>query len=83
VEVVETTTSKGAIRMKITTIGLDLAQSIFQVHAVDGDGNVVVRKALRRAQVLTFFKQTPPCDERCALVLAETPGSADKLCPWS
>jgi len=47
--------------MKITTVGLDLAKSVFQVHAVDGDGNVVVRRALRRAQVLTFFKQTPPC----------------------
>jgi transposase len=47
--------------MKITTIGLDLAKSVFQVHAVDSDGNVVVRKALRRAQVLAFFKQTPPC----------------------
>lgn len=47
--------------MKIITIGLDLAKSVFQVHAVDGDGNVVVKKALRRAQVLTFFKQTPPC----------------------
>lgn len=47
--------------MKIITIGLDLAKSIFQVHAVNGDGNVLVRKALRRAQVLTFFKQTPPC----------------------
>jgi transposase len=47
--------------MEVTTIGLDLAKSVFQVHAVDGDGNVVVRKALRRAQVLAFFKQTPPC----------------------
>jgi hypothetical protein len=47
VEVVQTTTGKGAIRMKIITIGLDLAKSVFQVHAVDGDGNVVVRKAMR------------------------------------
>ena len=46
--------------MQITTVGLDLAKSVFQVHAVDGDGNVV-RKALRRVQVLAFFKQTPPC----------------------
>src|SRR5258707_15396980 len=61
VEVFERPRAKGAIRMEITTIGLDLAKSVFQVHAVDGDGNVVVRKALRRAQVLAFFKQTPPC----------------------
>lgn len=47
--------------MEITTIGLDLAKSVFQVHAVDADGKVIVRKALRRAQVLPFFKGTPPC----------------------
>lgn len=47
--------------MEITTIGLDLAKSVFQVHAVDRDGNVVVRKALRRAQVLAFFERTAPC----------------------
>jgi transposase len=47
--------------MQITTVGLDLAKSIFQVHAIDSDGKVVVRKALRRAQVLAFFKQTPAC----------------------
>lgn len=47
--------------MQITTIGLDLAKSIFQVHAVDNEGNVLVRKALRRTQVLPFFRQTPPC----------------------
>jgi transposase len=47
--------------MEITTIGLDLAKSVFQVHAVDADGKVIVRKALRRAQVLPFFRNTPPC----------------------
>lgn len=47
--------------MEIIAIGLDLAKSVFQVHAVDADGKVVVRKALRRAQVLPFFKCTPPC----------------------
>ncbi len=47
--------------MEITTIGLDLAKSVFQVHAVDADGKIVVRKALRRAQVLPFFKTTPLC----------------------
>ena len=47
--------------MEITTIGLDLAKSIFQVHGVDASGNVVVRKALRRAQVLPFFQRTPRC----------------------
>ena len=47
--------------MEITTIGLDLAKSIFQVHGVDASGNVVVRKALRRSQVLPFFERTPRC----------------------
>jgi transposase len=39
----------------ITTIGLDLAKSVFQVHAVDAMGSVVMRKRLRRSQVLAFF----------------------------
>ena len=45
--------------MEITTIGLDLAKSIFQVHGVDATGEVVVRKALRRAQMLPFFAKLP------------------------
>ncbi|MEO9299902.1 IS110 family transposase [Devosia alba] len=47
--------------MQITTIGLDLAKRVFQVHAVDPSGDVVVRKALRRSQVLPFFTKLPPC----------------------
>ena len=47
--------------MQITTVGLDLAKRIFQVHAVDASGAVVVRKALRRSQVLPFFTKLPPC----------------------
>lgn len=47
--------------MEITTIGLDLAKSIFQVHAIDASGNVVVKKAFRRAQVLPFFGKLAPC----------------------
>jgi transposase len=47
--------------MEISTIGLDLAKSVFQVHAVDAAGKAVVRKALRRAQVLPFFAKLPPC----------------------
>ena len=39
----------------ITTIGLDLAKNVFQVHAVDEAGNVVARKRLRRGQVLVFL----------------------------
>ncbi len=47
--------------MQISTIGLDLAKNVFQVHGVDGAGTVVVRKALRRAQVLPFFAKLSPC----------------------
>jgi len=47
--------------MEITTIGLDLAKSIYQVHAVDAGGEVAIRKALRRRQVLAFFAKLPPC----------------------
>ena len=47
--------------MEINTIGLDLAKNIFQVHGVDAAGTVVVRQALRRAQVLPFFTKLTPC----------------------
>ena len=47
--------------MEISTIGLDLAKNVFQVHGVDAAGTVVVRKALRRAQVLPFFAKLPHC----------------------
>ncbi len=47
--------------MKITTIGVDLAKTVFQVHGIDGSGKAVVRKRLRRNQVLTFFAQLPTC----------------------
>ena len=45
----------------VTTIGLDIAKSIFQVHAVDAHGNVVVRRQLKRRHVLGFFEKLPPC----------------------
>ena len=48
--------------MQITTIGLDPAKHVFQVHAIDAAGVVVIRKALRRAQLLLpFFAKLPPC----------------------
>jgi transposase len=46
---------------KITTIGLDLAKSVFHVHAVAEDGRVVIRRALRRSQLLEFFCSVEPC----------------------
>ncbi|MFP4569797.1 IS110 family transposase, partial [Rhodosalinus sp.] len=44
-----------------TTIGIDLAKSVFQVHGVDADGAILVKRKLRRAQVLTFFAGLEPC----------------------
>ncbi len=43
------------------TIGLDLAKSVFQVHGVDSGGAVVLRRQLRRSQVLAFFARFEPC----------------------
>jgi transposase len=47
--------------MQITTIGLDIAKHVFQVHGVDAAEKVVVRKQLRRSQVIAFFASLPPC----------------------
>lgn len=55
--------------MKITTIGLDLAKNVFQIHGVDEYGKVRVRRTLRRAQVLPYFSNLPACRigmEACA-----------------
>jgi transposase len=46
---------------KITTIGLDLAKNVFQIHAIDETDGLVMRRPLRRGQVLTFFAGLPPC----------------------
>lgn len=46
---------------KITTVGLDLAKSVFQVHGIAEEGVVLVRRALRRSQVLDFFRTLQPC----------------------
>ena len=45
----------------ITTIGLDIAKSLFQVHGIDAAGNVILRRQLRRRYVLTFFQRLQPC----------------------
>jgi transposase len=53
----------------IATIGLDIAKSVFQVHGIDAEGKVAVRKQLKRARVLPFFQKLAPCDvgiEACA-----------------
>ena len=45
----------------ITTIGLDIAKSVFQVHGIDAEGQVVVRRQLKRRYVLAFFQKIPSC----------------------
>lgn len=47
--------------MKITTVGLDIAKQVFQVHAADSEGRAVLRKRLRRDQVAEFFANLSPC----------------------
>ena len=46
---------------EVSTIGLDLAKSVFQAHGADASGAVLFRKKLRRHQVLAFFSSQPPC----------------------
>ena len=46
---------------EVITIGVDLAKSVFQVHGVDAEGAVLIRRQLRRRQVLPFFEKQPPC----------------------
>jgi len=57
--------------MEITTVGIDLAKNVFQVHGVDERGKVVLRKQLRREQMAEFFAKLPPC-----LIGMEACGSA-------
>ena len=45
----------------VTTIGLDIAKSVFQVHGVDAAGQVMMRRQLKRRYVLAFFQKLPPC----------------------
>ncbi len=47
--------------MQITTIGLDIAKNVFQVHGISAGEKVVIRKQLRRSQVLSFFEALSPC----------------------
>jgi hypothetical protein len=65
----------------VTTIGLDIAKSVFQVHGVDAAGQVLIRRQLKRRAVLAFFQKLPVClvgIEACASGAARPlPPSAD------
>ncbi len=47
--------------MQVTTVGVDLAKNVFQVHGIDETGEVVSNRAIRRAQLLAFFEDLPAC----------------------
>jgi transposase len=47
--------------MTITTMGVDLAKNVFQIHGIDKAGAVVVRRTLRRRQMMPFFSKLAPC----------------------
>ena len=47
--------------MKVTTVGIDLAKNVFQVHGVDEGGKTVLRKQLKRKDVVSFFANLAPC----------------------
>lgn len=57
--------------MNITTVGIDLAKNVFQLHGVDARGKAVLRKTLKRKQMMSFLVQLPPC-----LIGMEACGSA-------
>ncbi len=44
----------------ITTVGLDIAKSVFQIHAIDAEGNIIVRRQVKRGQVVKVFAARPP-----------------------
>src|SRR3974377_926384 len=50
-----------ATKMRIATIGLDIAKSVFQIHGVDAAGQVIARRRLSRGRVLAFFEKLTPC----------------------
>src|SRR4051795_545654 len=56
-----TTTKAGDVRMQITTVGLDIAKNLFQVHGADVQGRVLPKRKLARGKVLEFFATLPAC----------------------
>jgi transposase len=60
----------------VTTIGLDIAKSVFQVHGIDADGRVVIRRQLKRRYVLAFFAKLPPAWSASRPVPHHTTGRA-------
>jgi transposase len=62
--------SEEPIMQAVTTIGLDIAKSVFQVHGIDAEGRALIRRRLKRRYVVAFFQKLPPClvgIEACAM----------------
>ena len=59
--IVSNESPEGVVHMQVSTIGVDLAKNVFQIHGVDDNGKVVVTRQLRRKQVIEFFKKLAPC----------------------
>jgi transposase len=53
--------SQEPVMQVVTTIGLDIAKSVFQVHGVDAEGKAVIRRQLKRRDILAFFQKLPSC----------------------
>jgi len=71
--------------MQVTTIGVDLAKNVFQVHGITATEEVVFNKPLRRAQFLPFFAKLEPCligMESCSPAVAPTTGRGNSR-PWA
>ena len=49
------------MQQEVVTVGLDWAKNVFQVHAIGADGVVLVRRKLRRGEVMGIFSELPPC----------------------
>ncbi len=65
--------------MQITTIGLDIAKNVFEVHGIDAAEKAIVRKKHRRSQVIAFFASLPPCligMEACGCRICKSRGAA-------
>src|SRR3974390_3595226 len=52
---------EGVVHMQVSTIGVDLAKNVFQVHGVDSVGNIVITRQLRRKQIIELFGKIPAC----------------------
>ena len=63
---------------QVTTIGLDVAKSVFQVHGIAADGTVVFRRQLRRAQVLPFFEKQASCLNKARRVARSAWGTSPR-----